>query len=101
MPSKKIRLTISDLWTNQYTYFIIVGFIVGICAGFSNVIFHWLYNTVNLLFISPLESSNMVIFGTIVGGLILFFISTYQIGTIFLDINFINLFIQFLGVVEL
>ena len=75
MPSKKIRLTISDLWTNQYTYFIIVGFIVGICAGFSNVIFHWLYNTVNLLFISPLESSNMVIFGTIVGGLILFFIS--------------------------
>ena len=75
MPSKKIRLTISDLWSNQYTYFILVGFIVGICAGFSNVIFHFLYQTVHLLFISPLESGNMVIFGTIVGGLILFFIS--------------------------
>lgn len=75
MPSKKIRLTIFNLWNNQYSYFILIGFIVGICAGFSNVIFHFLYNTITSLFINPLAEKNMVIFGTIIGGLLLFFLA--------------------------
>ncbi|MBT89047.1 MAG: hypothetical protein CMN79_00955 [Spirochaetales bacterium] len=75
MPRGRIRRSIYNLWTNQYTYFILIGFIVGICAGFSNLIFHFLYNTISSLFLSPLAEKNLVIFGTIIGGLILFFLT--------------------------
>jgi len=75
MPTRNIRLAIYNLWTNQYTYFILIGFIVGICAGFSNLVFHFLYNTISSLLIIPLAEKNMVIFGTIIGGLILFFLA--------------------------
>ena len=43
MPKKKLLESINELWNNQYTYFILIGFIVGICTGFSNVIFHFFY----------------------------------------------------------
>ena len=75
--SGKIRSVIANLWTNQYTYFILIGFIIGICAGFSNLIFHFLYNLISSSFLNPLIEKNMVIFGTIIGGLILFFLTYF------------------------
>ena len=75
MPKKKLLESINELWNNQYTYFILIGFIVGICTGFSNVIFHFFYSKITSLFLDPLSEKNMVIFGTLIGGLILFFMT--------------------------
>ncbi|MEC9381992.1 MAG: chloride channel protein [Thermodesulfobacteriota bacterium] len=75
--SGKIRNAVANLWTNQYTYFILIGFIIGICAGFSNFIFYSLYNLISSSFLDPLIEKKMVIFGTIVGGLILFFLTYF------------------------
>ncbi len=54
MPKRKLLESINELWNNQYTYFILIGFIVGICTGFSNVIFHFFYNSITDLFLNPL-----------------------------------------------
>ena len=75
MPKKILLESINELWNNQYTYFILIGFIVGICTGFSNVIFHFFYSKITSLFLDPLSEKNMVIFGTLIGGLILFFMT--------------------------
>ena len=75
MPKRKLLDSINELWNNQYTYFILIGFIVGISTGFSNVIFHFFYSKITDLFLNPLAEKNMVIFGTLIGGLILFFMT--------------------------
>ena len=75
MPKRKLLNAVYELWNNQYTYFILIGFIVGICAGFSNVIFHYLYSKLTSSFLDPLANRNMTIFGTLIGGLILFFLT--------------------------
>ena len=77
MPKRKLLNAVYELWNNQYTYFILIGFIVGICAGFSNVIFHYLYSKLTSSFLDPLANRNMTIFGTLIGGLILFFSNIY------------------------
>ena len=61
MPKRKLLESINELWNNQYTYFILIGFIVGICTGFSNVIFHFFYNSITDLFLNPLAKKNLVL----------------------------------------
>ena len=67
MPKKKLLESINELWNNQYTYFILIGFIVGICTGFSNVIFHFFYSKITSLFLDPLSEKNMVIILELLG----------------------------------